>query len=61
MGMQAQCAVSVCSSAQDLGCCFGQDTRELLMQGLPQDRVTVVDITPEYWCGLLSASKHEQA
>ncbi|BDA47220.1 probableBRG0 Methyltransferase adrK [Coccomyxa sp. Obi] len=33
----------------DIGCCFGQDTRQLILDGVPAQSVTATDITPDYW------------
>ena len=33
----------------DFGCCFGQDARQLIMEGIPPSQITVVDIHDGYW------------
>ncbi|MEW5299209.1 MAG: hypothetical protein WDW36_002244 [Sanguina aurantia] len=33
----------------DLGCCFGQDTRQLLMDGIPAGSIIASDIHDGYW------------
>eukprot|EP00891_Asterochloris_glomerata_P003520 jgi/Astpho2/3520/Aster-06433 len=33
----------------DIGCCLGQDTRRLILDGWPQDRVVAIDLVPDYW------------
>jgi len=33
----------------DFGCCFGQDCRQLIMEGIPPSQITVVDIHDGYW------------
>ncbi|MEW5313535.1 MAG: hypothetical protein WDW38_005095 [Sanguina aurantia] len=33
----------------DLGCCFGQDTRQLLMDGIPAGGIIASDIHDGYW------------
>jgi hypothetical protein len=35
--------------AQDIGCCFGQDTRQLILDGVPANSITSTDLTPDYW------------
>ena len=39
-----------CAGHQDVGCCFGQESRKLIMDGFPEANVVVSDITPDYWC-----------
>lgn len=34
---------------QDIGCCFGQDTRQMILNGIPQSSIKATDITPQYW------------
>ena len=34
---------------QDIGCCFGQETRKLIVDGFPEANIIVSDITPDYW------------
>jgi hypothetical protein len=34
---------------QEVGVCFGQDMRQLLLDGLPFSSVTVSDLTDEFW------------
>ena len=34
---------------QDLGCCFGQDTRQLILDGISESSISATDITPDYW------------
>ena len=34
---------------QDIGCCLGQDTRQLILDGIPQSSIRATDITPQYW------------
>lgn len=33
----------------DTGCCFGQDTRQLLMHGWKQDQLMASDLVSDYW------------
>lgn len=33
----------------ELGCCFGTDVRQLLLDGLPSENILVVDLFPGYW------------
>jgi len=33
----------------DLGCCFGTDTRRLIVDGWKEENITAVDVTPEFW------------
>ena len=47
-----ECQLLLFVLAQDLGTCFGQDTRQMLLAGAPEDSITVTDITPDYWCEL---------
>ena len=44
---------------QDLGTCFGQDTRQLLMDGMPGERITVTDLIPDYWCTAVTPAQPE--
>ena len=34
---------------QDIGACFGQDTRQLLLDGWSAQELTAVDVVPDYW------------
>ncbi|KAL6060979.1 ProbableBRG0 Methyltransferase adrK [Balamuthia mandrillaris] len=37
----------------DLGCCFGTDTRRVILDGWEQQNIVAVDVTPFFWnCGL---------
>ena len=40
---------SLSALIQDLGCCFGQDTRQLILDGVPESSIRATDITPDYW------------
>ena len=33
----------------DIGCCFGQDIRRLILDGIPPDMIYAIDVTPGYW------------
>lgn len=44
---------------QDLGTCFGQDTRQMLLDGMPAERITVTDLIPDYWCCCLPCPSQE--
>jgi SAM-dependent methyltransferase len=33
----------------DLGCCFGQETRDILLSGINQAQMYVSDLVPNYW------------
>ncbi|KAK9820362.1 hypothetical protein WJX72_009444 [[Myrmecia] bisecta] len=33
----------------DVGACFGQDTRKLVLDGAPRESITAIDIVPDYW------------
>ncbi|KAK9837326.1 hypothetical protein WJX81_006410 [Elliptochloris bilobata] len=33
----------------DVGCCFGQETRKLMVDGYPEANIIANDITPDYW------------
>lgn len=47
--------------SQDLGASFGQDTRQVLLDGALEDSITVTDIMPDYYCspaGALPACMH---
>lgn len=33
----------------DTGCCFGQDTRQLLAHGWKHDQLIAADLAPDYW------------
>lgn len=33
----------------ELGCCFGTDVRQLVLDGLPSSNILAVDINAEYW------------
>ena len=34
---------------QDIGVCFGQDTRQLLLDGWSAHELIAVDVVPDYW------------
>lgn len=34
---------------QDVGACFGQDTRRLMLDGWDQSQLVAIDLTPDYW------------
>lgn len=35
---------------QDIGCCFGQDTRQLIVDGWKDSELIALDLSPDYWC-----------
>lgn len=34
---------------QDVGCCFGQESRKLILDGFPRANIIASDIIPGYW------------
>ena len=34
---------------QDVGCCYGQDTRQLIVDGSKQEELAAIDLVPDYW------------
>lgn len=38
---------------QDIGCCFGQDTRQLTEDGWKPEQVIALDLVPDYWYSCL--------
>ena len=36
----------------DVGMCFGQDTRQLIMSGMNPADMTVADLYDHYWCAI---------
>lgn len=34
---------------QDLGCCYGQDTRQLILDGWRHQELAAIDLVPDYW------------
>lgn len=36
-------------SLLDVGCCFGQDVRKLVVDGVPSDRVVGLDLAPQFY------------
>ena len=52
VGYLQQCAPdqqSVGLLLQDVGACFGQDTRRLMLDGWDQSQLLAIDLTPDYW------------
>ena len=35
---------------QDIGCCYGQDTRQLIVDGWNKTELIALDLVPDYWC-----------
>ena len=44
--------------AQDVGCCFGQELRKAILDGIPEANVVASDLTSEYWCVFFPCSRH---
>eukprot|EP00960_Hanusia_phi_P067560 766655-Hanusia_phi.AAC.4 len=38
-----------CIKVADIGCCFGQETRKLIVDGIPPDMIWAVDVIDGYW------------
>ena len=36
-------------AVQDVGCCLGQDIRQLMTDGWDQNELMAIDLTPDYW------------
>ena len=34
---------------QDVGCCYGQDTRQLIVDGWQHKNLVATDLVPNYW------------
>ena len=34
---------------QDVGCCYGQDTRQLIVDGWQHKNLVALDLVPNYW------------
>lgn len=34
---------------QDIGCCFGQDIRQLISDGWNDEELIAIDLVPDYW------------
>ena len=41
--------VSNVYSVQDVGCCYGQDTRQLMTDGWKEEELVAIDLVPAYW------------
>ena len=39
---------------QDVGCCFGQDTRRLELDGVPHSSIYSTDIISDYWWAIIA-------
>jgi hypothetical protein len=42
-----------------LGCCFGTDTRQVLVDGWKEENVSPVDVIPDFWFVNICLSKKE--
>ena len=40
-------------AVQEIGCCLGQDIRQLIVDGWAQNELAAIDLVPDYWCSPL--------
>ncbi len=50
--MKAAPSRSDFARSQDVGCCFGQESRKLIRDGFPEANIVASDIIADYWCAL---------
>lgn len=50
-----RCPNPTLTRTQDVGCCFGQESRKLIADGFPEANVIASDIISDYWCAMRAA------